>query len=271
MPTNAHPDTPSPTQPYHYLGGLIAGVFSFAALNLVFLRLGVQPIETIICASLGALVVGILVFRERFMAYQLAVAEREFLSQLSLEAERLDELYSNAVTSLVMFDAGTLVIDRVSSGLLNQLGVSIDKDLTDARLDEVLNVDPIRLANVVDQIKAGSISVREELECKRADGKSVSLFISGRYLPHLHVVEAAFSLLPQKPTELADYQRVMDDLERFQKGIVRRESRVLELKGEVNELLRQQKQSVRYQVDANSDDSRFMQTTLKTKKAVQHR
>ena len=58
--------------------------------------------------------------------------------------------------------------------------------------------------------------------------------------------------------------------ERFKKGIVRREGRVLELKGEVNQLLRQAGEPARYRVDSRTDDSRFVQQTLKTKKAVEH-
>jgi hypothetical protein len=89
-------------------------------------------------------------------------------------------------------------------------------------------------------------------------------------MSHLHLVEAAFFRIPRKTSKLANYERVMDDLERFKKGIVRRENRVLELKGEVNQLLKQARQSQRYQVDSMTDDSRFVQTALNTKKAMEH-
>ena len=270
MPADTQPAPHTPSPPYHLLVGLLVGVFSFAALSLVLSRIGVEPMETLIFATLSALTVGVFVYRERALAYDLALAERKHATQLRFEAERIDELYANSVASLVTFDAGTLIIDRVSSGFFDLLGVSANKDMAGDRLEEVLRVDSTHLASVVYKIKAGTISVREELVCKQSDGKPVTLLISGRYMPHLHLVEAAFFRMPRKVSTLADYERVMDDLERFKKGIVRRENRVLELKGEVNQLLKKASQPERYKVDSMTDDSRFVQNTLNTKKAVEH-
>lgn len=270
MPADSQSAPNTSSQPYHALVGLVAGIFSFAALSLVFSRIGVPPTETIIFAALSALTVGVFVFRERALAYDLSRAERIHVAQLNLEAERINELYSNSVACLVTFDAGSLIIDRASSGFFDLLGVSAEKDLEGARLEEVLGVDSTHLTSVVYQIKAGTMSVREELVSQPSNGKSVTLLISGRYMPHLHLVEAAFYRVPRKASKLADYERVMDDLERFKKGIVRRENRVLELKGEVNQLLKQARQPARYQVDSLTDDSRFVQSTIKTKKAVEH-
>jgi hypothetical protein len=270
MPADSQTDTHSSSQSYHFLVGLGAGIFSFAALSLVFPRIGVEPMETVIFAALSGLTVGVFVCRERILVYKLALSERKHAAQLSAEAERINELYSNSVASLVTFDAGTLMIDRVSSGFFDLLGISANKDLDGGALDEVLGVDSTHLASVVYKIKVGTISVREELVCKQSDGRPVTLLISGRYMPELHLVEAAFYRVPQRASKLADYERVMDDLERFKQGIVRRENRVLELKGEVNQLLQQARQSQRYQVDSMTDDSHFVQNALNTKKAMEH-
>ena len=118
------------------------------------------------------------------------------------------------------------------------------------------------------QIKTGSVGVREELVCQQADGKPVQLLISGHYIPQLHLVEAVFFRLPRKT--LGDHERLIEDLERFKKGIVRREDRVLELKAQVNEILQQAGQPVRYQVDSNTDVSRLVKQEFITKKAVKH-
>ena len=270
MPADSQSDPPVSSPLYHFLIGAVAAVFSFVALSLVFSRIGVDPIETVIFASLSALTVGFFVYRERVLTYELALAERKHVTQLRLEAERINELYANSVVCLVTFDAGTLMIDRVSSGFFDLLGISANQDLVGASLDEVLGVNSAHLASVVYQMKAGTISVREELVCKQSDGESVKLLISGRYMPHLHLVEAAFFRVPRKATALAECERAMEDLERFKKGIVRRETRVLELKGEVNQLLAKARQPDRYQVDSATDDSRFVQQALKTKKAVEH-
>lgn len=270
MPTDTPYASPKPPQSNHYAVGLVAGLFAFAALSLVFSRIGVERLETIIFASLSVLTVGVFVFRERALVFELTQAKRTHVEQLRLEADRINDLYSKSVACLVTFDAGNLMIDRVSSGFFDLLGISANKDLSGARLEEVLGVDSTHLTSVVYQIKADTMSVREELTCKHSDGRSVMLLISGRYMPHLHSIEATFFCLPRRASELADYDRVIDDLERFKKGIVRRECRVLELKGEVNQLLKQAGKSPRYQVDSTTDDSRFVQNTLKTKGSISH-
>ena len=74
--------------------------------------------------------------------------------------------------------------------------------------------------------------------------------------------------MPRKT--LGDHERLIEDLERFKKGIVRREDRVLELKAQVNEILQQAGQPVRYQVDSNTDVSRLVKQEFITKEAVKH-
>ena len=253
---------------YHALVGLVAGVIAFATLSLVFTRNGLDLAETVIFACLGAVAVSVFVCRERALVHELAVAERRHVQQLGVESERIDDIYANSVASLVIFAAGTLHIERASSGFFELLGISSSKDLSGAHLEEVLGVDSTRIASIVHQIKTGTISVREEIACKHVNGDSIKLLISGRYLPHLHLVEAAFSLVPRKLSSLADHERVMNDLERFKKGIVRRENRVLELKGEVNQLLNEVHQPARYQVDSMTDDSDFVRDALSSKKVA---
>ena len=270
MPADLQSDTPRPSPSFHYLVGGVVAVLLFAALYLGFSCLGWAPRESIIFASLAASAVGMFVCRERALVYQLAQEARTHAVRLSVETERMDELYANSVACLVTFDAGTLTVDRVSSGFFDLLGISATQELEGAPLEEVLGVDSTHLTSVVYQIKVGTISVREELVCKRSDGKSVVVLISGRYMPHLHLIEAAFFRLPRKAADLGEYERVMDDLERFKKGIVRREGRVLELKGEVNQLLREAGQPARYRVDSTTDDSRFVQQAIHVKKVGPH-
>ena len=270
----------------------MAGVIAFATLSLVFTRNGLDLAETVIFACLGAVAVSVFVCRERALVHELAVAERRHVQQLGVESERIDDIYANSVASLVIFAAGTLHIERASSGFFELLGISSSKDLSGTHLEEVLGVDSTHLAllpnayqrgthleevlgvdsthlaSIVHQIKTGTISVREEIACKHVNGDSIKLLISGRYLPHLHLVEAAFSLVPRKLSSLADHERVMNDLERFKKGIVLRENRVLELKGEVNQLLNEVHQPARYQVDSMTDDSDFVRDALSSKKVA---
>ncbi|MDP4609700.1 MAG: hypothetical protein NWT02_00755 [Opitutales bacterium] len=81
--------------------------------------------------------------------------------------------------------------------------------------------------------------------------------MSAYYLEESDRVEAAFFVSNLKVDEFEEIEQISDDLERFRKGMVRREERILELKAEVNELMAAAKESPRYRVDANSDDTKY--------------
>ena len=213
MPADKQTDQPTESESHHILVGVATGLFLLAALSLVLSQIGVEPIETVILASLGALTMGFFVYRERFLAYELALAERKHLLLLDLNAARINELYANSAACLITFDPGSLIIDRVSSGFFDLMSISANRNLAGASLEEVLGVDSVHLSNIVYQIKTGTAGVREELVCQQADGKPVQLLISWHYIPQHHLVEAIFSRLPQKT--LGEHERLIEDLERF--------------------------------------------------------
>ena len=73
-----------------------------------------------------------------------------------------------------------------------------------------------------------------------AEGFSTNAVISGQYFPDDHVIEAAFFVHPINNAErMADLGTAQKDLQRFRKGMFRRETRILELKEEVNEICRE--------------------------------
>ena len=143
MPADKQTEQPADSESHHYLVGVATGLFLLAALSLVLSQIGVEPIETVILASLGALIMGFFVYRERFLAHELALAERKHLLLLDLNAARINELYTHSVACLVTFDPGSLIIDRVSSGFFELLGISANKNLAGASLEEVLGVDSV--------------------------------------------------------------------------------------------------------------------------------
>jgi hypothetical protein len=81
-----------------------------------------------------------------------------------------------------------------------------------------------------------------------ADGFSTNAVISGQYSPADHIVEAAFFVHPVNNAErVADLGAAQKDLERFRKGMFRRETRILELKEEVNGIRREAGLPARYE------------------------
>ena len=120
------------------------------------------------------------------------------------------------------------------------LRMPMESELRGQSLDVLLGVNSLKLESVVELIKQGESSVKElKLELMSAEGFSTNAVISGQYFPDDHVVEAAFFVHPVNNAErMAELGAAQKDLERFRKGMVRREPRILELKEEVNEICR---------------------------------
>ena len=80
------------------------------------------------------------------------------------------------------------------------------------------------------------------------EGFSMNAVISGQYFQDDHVVEAAFFVYPINNIErMAELGAAQKDLQRFRKGMSRRETRILELKEEVNEICREAGFPTRYE------------------------
>ena len=190
------------------------------------------------------------IWTERSLVSQ--IKEKEFM--LGIEVTRLQEfqdcLYSHSMACLVRFDAGTLIIDRASPGFIKMLRMPMESELRGQNLEVLLGVNTLMLESVVQLIKQGEEVLGKEakLEIMSADGFSTNAVISGQYTPEDHIVEAAFFVDPVNNAErIADLGAVQKDLERFRKGMFRRETRILELKEEVNEVRRNAGLPARYE------------------------
>ncbi len=241
------------------VSGFFTGVFACVSVSLVAIRMGVDSIQTIVFSLLGGFCAGAFVYRERSLVSRVERAEWQRLHEVGAIDARLEHLYYKSLASLVEFDAGTRIIRRASLGFFDLLGLRADVSLSGQHLEDVLGIEASRLETLVEQMKRGEMSVREELTCKHSNGKSIRLLISGNYLSGQHMIEAVFCLAAWQERDFLDLEQTQGDLERFRKGMVRREERILELKREVNELLAEAGDPVRYQVDQKSSDTRFVQ------------
>ncbi|MBT62858.1 hypothetical protein QEH52_09885 [Coraliomargarita sp. SDUM461003] len=238
---------------------LTTGVFSCIAIATVLIVLGVTDIEAYVFAGLGGVTVSCFVWIERSLTSQLREKERLLTLAKASSLEAQNQLYSRSLACFVRFDAGSLIIDRASPGFVKMLRMPTDSVLRGQRLEEVLGVNPLKLESVVDSIKQGDASVKQpKIEMKSADGFSTHALLSGQYFEKEHVVEAAFFVPPVKNAErVADLEAAQKDLDRFRKGMFRRETRILELKEEVNLLCREAGEAPRYKTDNSSDDSKL--------------
>ncbi|MDQ8194239.1 hypothetical protein QEH59_07370 [Coraliomargarita sp. SDUM461004] len=233
------------------------GVFAFLAIATVLIVLGVSHMEAYVFSGLGGFTISCFVWIERSLIAQVKEKDRLLSLQMVSNLETQNRLYSRSLACFVRFDAGTLIIDQASPGFIKMLRMPTDSVLRGLRLEEVLGVNPLKLESVVDAIKLGDSSVKQpKVEMKSADGFSTLALISGEYFPQEHIVEAAFFVPPVKNAErVADLEATQKDLDRFRKGMFRRETRILELKEEVNVICREAGMPLRYQIDHSSDDS----------------
>ena len=228
---------------------LFLGVFSSLAIATGLIVIDAPAWGIYLFAALGGVTTASFVWIERSLVFQ--IKEKELLLGLEVtrQQEFQDYLYSHSMACLVRFDAGTLIIDRASPGFIKMLRMPMESELRGQSLDVLLGVNSLKLESVVELIKQGGALVKEpKLELMSAEGFSTNAVISGQYFPDDHVIEAAFFVHPINNAErMADLGTAQKDLQRFRKGMFRRETRILELKEEVNEICREAGLPTRYE------------------------
>jgi hypothetical protein len=232
-----------------FILALFIGLFSSLAIATGLIVIDAPMWGTYLFAAFGGVITSSFVWIERSLVFQ--IKEKEFM--LGVEVSRLQEfqdyLYSHSMACLVRFDAGTLIVDRASPGFIKMLRMPMESELRGQSLEVLLGVNTLKLESLVESIKEGEDSGKEpKLEIMSADGISTNAIISGQYAPEDHIVDAALFVHPVNNTErLADLGAAQEDLERFRKGMFRRETRILELKEEVNETRREAGLPARYE------------------------
>jgi hypothetical protein len=244
---------------YAFFLALSIGVISSLAILVIFVQLGVSHFGAYVFAGLGGITVFCFVWIERSLIAQIKEKDRIYTLEVKRRLEAQNRRYSRSLACFVRFDAGTLIIDQASPGFIKMLRLPMDTVLRGQRLEEVLGVNPLKLESVVDSIKMGDSSLKlPKVEILGDDGMVTQALISGQYWAEEHIVEAAFFVPPLKSSErIADLEAAQRDLDRFSRGMFRRETRILELKEEVNMICKEAKMPIRYQIDRFSDDSRL--------------
>ena len=243
---------PSDNQDFPFSAFILAlflGVFSSLAIATGLIVIDAPAWGIYLFAALGGVTTASFVWIERSLVFQIKEKELLLCHEVTRQQEFQDCLYSQSMACLVRFDAGTLIIDRASPGFIKMLRMPMESELRGQSLDVLLGVNSLKLESMVELIKQSGASVKEpKLELMSAEGFSTNAVISGQYFPDDHVVEAAFFVHPINDAErMADLGAAQMDLQRFRKGMFRRETRILELKEEVNEICREAGLPTRYE------------------------
>jgi len=229
------------------------GLVVFCSIAFVIYRLGVDVIESILFALISGVAAAAFILRERSLMNRLTAAEKRHMKEVGILSERIERAYGSPSINLVQFNAGSLIVDRASVGFLDLIEAAAERNVRGQRLEELLGVEATALERVIDDIRSGTVASAQVLECRPSVGTTFSAKITGHYLEDSHSLEAALQPVIKKPIGAGEADRAMADLERFRQGMARREYRILELKGEVNDLLKQTGHPPRYRVDHRTE------------------
>ncbi len=239
--------------------GLIAGLIAGAAITLVLTFLQVPGLEAGVFATLSGITIAAFVYRERLLTFGLINEQEERQIETTKNERRIDAIYQESLACMAYLDAGTLALDRVSPGLLQLLRIDPDTDLRGKSLDDLLRVNPSGIEAIITQAQnKNELNKFHSLRVEDRFGNDLNVQVSVNYFNDVHMVEMAFWISPLRDKiELDEMDNARKDLDRFRRGMHRREGRILELKSEVNQLAQELGRSRPYGVDKDNEDSRF--------------
>ncbi len=233
--------------------GFFSGVVAFFTLSAV----GLPQMETVVIAVLSALTIGAFICRERSLANSLKHLSHRYSNEIELLENRIRDYYDNSLACLAYFDAGTLWVGKVSPGFLHALRIPADLTVSAKPLPELLRVAPSSIEAVVTKAQRGAHS--GFVHCLTVEdwrGFPLEIEMTAVYCQQTHMVEASFIVSQVQAEEEGDNPLApgAKDLERFRRGMYRRETRILELKEEVNNALKAAGEAPRYQIDQSTKE-----------------
>lgn len=235
--------------------GLLAGMGLF----LTLLTLGLPSMEAVVFAALSGFTLGAFVHRERTLTHSHDRMRKEHSAEVARLEKRIHYYYEHSVACLAYFDAGTLLIEKVSPGFLQLLRIPPELKVRGQSIVELLHVSPTRIETIISEAQRGSMATNtHHLIAEDSHGSQLPLEVSLEYFKEAHMVEAAFFVSPlNRGEDVEQVDIARKDLDRFRRGMYRRETRILELKEEVNEILKNSGREPRYKFDQKTEDSHF--------------
>lgn len=235
--------------------GLISGLAILVALNAV----GLPGMEAGVFAVLSGFTTGAFVYRERSLTRSNDISLLEHRAVVTRLEKHIQFYYEESLACLVYFDAVTLSIERVSPGLLQLLRVPVDIHVRGKSIVDLLRVSPSTIEAIVSDSKQGiSREGSRTLQAEDAHGRQLMVEVTTKYYNESHMVEVAFFVAPlDECEEVEEVEIALKDLDRFRRGMYRRETRILELKEEMNQILKDAGKEPRYKFDQKTQDAHF--------------
>lgn len=238
---------------------LVAGLSSGAAIVFTLSALGLPSMEAGVFGLLSGFTLGAFIYRER----SLTSAFERFRSDKNHELVRYEKqiyyYYNRSLVCLAYFDAGNLLVDKVSPGFLQLLRIPPDVNVCGKSIVELLHVSASHFEAIVSEAQHEKYNSKPyKLKLQDTEANQIHVEVTLEYVKDKHMVEAAFFVNPnQAEDEVDEVDVTTQDLDRFRRGMYRREIRIIELKEEVNEILKEVGKEPRYGFDNKLKDTHF--------------
>ncbi|MGB0263604.1 MAG: hypothetical protein ACPGCT_02200 [Opitutales bacterium] len=231
------------------------GFLAFVLIKLLLSKFSLSSFEANLLAAIGACSMGLFLVRERYLCGELKAAKSEYTKQISCLLQRVNAIETSQAICAVTVDMATLQLQRASSAFYDLCEVDAATDLSQLYLDTLLKIDANWLRHFLNGLNKNLSDAEAAVAAVSPNGSALRLRISGRKYVDSEGAELVLFNLPNSAEELSERQEILNELERYSKGLLRRETRILELKREVNQLLTGAGQTVRYQVDSVSQET----------------
>lgn len=231
---------------------ILVGVFLI--IKIVLSGFSLSNFEDTILSVFAALGVTLFIIRDRYLGNQLKLLESKYLSIINTHKQRIDSIYSSHSICCAEIDIITLELLRASPVFYDLCSIEKNSDTKGVNFNSLLKIESDALHSFFEQLKNGSGESVTKVNAVGSSEISLRLIISGRILADGHSVEL---IIFNSPSELVDgdeRQLMVAEIDRYSQGVISRESRILALKSEVNDLLAESGQVTRYKVDSKSSD-----------------
>ncbi|HBO57759.1 MAG TPA: hypothetical protein DD622_04905 [Opitutae bacterium] len=226
----------------------------FLIIKIVLSGFSLSNFEDTILSVFAALGITLFIIRDRYLGSQLKSLENKYLSIITTHKQRIESIYSSHSICCAEIDIITLELLRASPVFYDLCSIEQNSDTKGLNFNALLKIDSDILHTFFEQLKNESGESVTKVNAIGSSEISLRLIISGRILADGHSVELIIFNSPSEIVDSDERQLMVAEIDRYSQGVISRESRILALKSEVNDLLAESGQVTRYKVDSKSSD-----------------
>jgi hypothetical protein len=246
---------------------ILLGMIALLVFSLILTFPGLPLRLAVLPASCMAIGVSLLFLRRKHSLRETQQGELAQAKEVEAIARRVEHLYTISPVAVITLEMTSWTVQRASRGFTNLLGLDPETKLAGTRLAALLKAQTSQMDALEAHLRDSSPSGPIQLTCFNAEGRALDLFVSGRMMEPASLAELVFVADLGQFLNDHDLEERAEEMESFRKMMMRRETRILELKSEVNRLLVGSRSAPRYEIDSDTADNRIQELTHRKKES----